>query len=421
MSIHSQYQVNEPKTGSTGVVQPSSEALFRLRESLLDTSYVSLGNRRTSTVHEFYRYPARFPPAFAAAAIEAFTDENGLVCDPFLGGGTTAVEALSLGRNTVGSDINELALFVSNAKTTLYSSESLLLVEDWAGLVSEQIRLNRPSEIATFWIENGYLRNMNSSAAWRLRNAIAHALSSLESLADPKAEMLARCAILRTGQVALDMRRHPLDVDTFREALSNNAKEMSATARQFAKDTATKEAPADVVLIKQALPGLGVNPQRPARPPSLILTSPPYPGVYVLYHRWKIRGRKESPAPYWIANALDGHGQTHYTMAARLDEQRYAYFERLEAAYLDLAGFTESGTWLVQVVGFNELPDQLNRYLRVMDDCGFEEVRFPEVATDDDGRLWREIPSRRWWVVANSRREVALNTSREVVLFHRRS
>ena len=403
-------------------MEPSRAALLRLRDSLLETTYVSLGNRRTSTVHEFYRYPARFPPDFAAAAIEAFTGESGLVCDPFLGGGTTAVEALALGRNVVGSDINELALFVSNAKTTLYSRGSLLQVEEWAESVSELIRLNRPSEIEPFWIENGYLRNMNSSTAWRLRNAIAHALSSLESVGAPEAEMLARCAILRTGQVALDMRRHPLDVDTFREALSNNATEMCTAARQFADRTAAKGRPTtDVVLMKQALPGLGDNPQRPARPPSLILTSPPYPGVYVLYHRWKVRGRKESPAPYWIANALDGHGQTHYTMGARLDEQRDAYFEKLEAAYLDLAGFTESGTWLVQVVGFNELPDQLDRYLRVMDDCGFAEVRFPDVATDDDGRLWREIPSRRWWVVANSRRQVAPNTSREVVLFHRRS
>lgn len=35
--------------------------------------------------------------------------------------------------------------------------------------------------------------------------------------------------------------------------------------------------------------------------PGLILTSPPYPGVHVLYHRWQVQGRKETPAPFWIA------------------------------------------------------------------------------------------------------------------------
>lgn len=413
--------MNTLRDATKGVEAPSKEALLQLRDSLLDATYVSLGNRRTSSVHEFYRYPARFTPDFARAAIQAFTNEDGLVCDPFLGGGTTAVEALALGRNVVGSDVNELSLFVSKAKTRLYSGESLGLVQAWAESVSDRIRLNRPSEIEPFWIENGYLRNMNSAAAWRLRNAIAHALASLESLSDPEAEMLARCAILRTGQVALDMRRHPLDVGTFRSALSNNATEMCLAARQFVDKVAASPRKLDVVLMKQALPGLGDSPRRPSRSPSLILTSPPYPGVYVLYHRWKIQGRKESPAPFWIANALDGHGQTHYTMAARLDELRDAYFERLESAYLDLASVAGPGTWLVQVVGFNELPNQLDRYLRVMEACGFEEVRFSDLATADDGRLWREIPSRRWWVVAKSRSEVAPNTSREVVLVHRRS
>ena len=44
--------------------------------------------------------------------------------------------------------------------------------------------------------------------------------------------------------------------------------------------------------------------------PKLVLTSPPYPGVYVNYHRWKLRGRREIPAPYWIAGREDGNGMS---------------------------------------------------------------------------------------------------------------
>ena len=51
--------------------------------------------------------------------------------------------------------------------------------------------------------------------------------------------------------------------------------------------------------------------------PRLVLTSPPYPGVHVLYHRWQVDGRKEAPLPFMIANKLDGAGLSYYTMGDR--------------------------------------------------------------------------------------------------------
>ena len=47
--------------------------------------------------HCFYRYPARFSPTFAGAAIEAFSRPGQVVFDPFMGGGTTIVEAMVRG------------------------------------------------------------------------------------------------------------------------------------------------------------------------------------------------------------------------------------------------------------------------------------------------------------------------------------
>ena len=55
-----------------------------------------------------------------------------------------------------------------------------------------------------------------------------------------------------------------------------------------------------------------------------------------------------------------------------------------------------------------------------MEDVGLREVRLNELATDRDGRLWRDIPGRRWWVVAGDRAGTAPATSREVVLIYRR-
>jgi DNA modification methylase len=65
-----------------------------LIEAARDTKPVS------GLTHNYYRYPARFSPRFVRAAIEAFTAPGNVVLDPFVGGGTTLVEALALGRRS---------------------------------------------------------------------------------------------------------------------------------------------------------------------------------------------------------------------------------------------------------------------------------------------------------------------------------
>ena len=61
----------------------------------------AVDNRRkvSGHTHDFYRYPARFSPSFAASVIKIFSDPYDLIIDPFMGGGTTLVEAKRLDRH----------------------------------------------------------------------------------------------------------------------------------------------------------------------------------------------------------------------------------------------------------------------------------------------------------------------------------
>jgi len=148
-----------------------SARLFALRSAALDSTYVSLGGRRTVSVHEFYRYPARFSPQFANAAIQAFTDPNDLVIDPFVGGGTSLVEAQRLGRCSIGADINPLATFVATAKTDLYSQSSLDKLREVA-VETLEIPLAAGERLRSEWAADGYWRNISDGETWRIRNLI---------------------------------------------------------------------------------------------------------------------------------------------------------------------------------------------------------------------------------------------------------
>lgn len=50
-------------------------------------------------------HPARWPYKLAWDIIVCFCPPGGLVCDPFVGAGTTLVAALELGRRFVGGDL----------------------------------------------------------------------------------------------------------------------------------------------------------------------------------------------------------------------------------------------------------------------------------------------------------------------------
>lgn len=66
--------------------------------------------------HSYHRYPAKFIAPLARQVIELYSKTDGLVCDPFMGSGTTLLEALLTGRAGVGVDINPVARLISQAK-----------------------------------------------------------------------------------------------------------------------------------------------------------------------------------------------------------------------------------------------------------------------------------------------------------------
>lgn len=151
-------------------------------------------------------------------------------------------------------------------------------------------------------------------------------------------------------------------------------------------------------------------------PVRLIVTSPPYPGVHVLYHRWQVQGRKETPAPFWIANSLDGSGASYYTFGDRHDVTQDRYYAQVLEAFRSIAKISDRRTTVVQMIAFSRPTVQLPRYLDTMEAAGFAEVVYPRISNAKDGRIWRSVPNRKWYA---SQRGL-IPSSNEVVLVHRK-
>lgn len=75
--------------------------------------------------HNIHRYSGKFIPQIAGKAIELLTEPNDLILDSYMGSGTTLLEAMLRDRNSVGVDLNPLAVLISRVKTTIISSDDI--------------------------------------------------------------------------------------------------------------------------------------------------------------------------------------------------------------------------------------------------------------------------------------------------------
>jgi hypothetical protein len=368
--------------------------------------------------HNYYRYPARFSPKFVRAVIDAFTEPGDFVLDPFMGGGTTLVEALAHGRNAMGIDISSLAVFVSRVKTTLLSPEELGIIQEWAWGLFEHVNMRVSATQFEEYERKGYCRHLDSAKTWRLRRAIEQALVATNSLKSRRLEAFARCIVLRTAQWALDGRKKLPTFADFRDSLVNHAERMIAGAHSLREQATAngRHASSSAVCLLRSAIGLEQDPHiRAQTKPKLVLTSPPYPGIHVLYHRWQVDGRKETPAPFWIADQLDGAGPAYYTMGDRRAVDQKRYFDQLHAALCSIRRVSTESTIVVQVLAFSKPALQLPLYLKMCEKAGFAEVCLPNLACEGDGRLRRNVPNRKW----HADQLGTIPASREIVLFHR--
>jgi hypothetical protein len=393
------------------ITRLSEESKARLIDGICSQERVS------GLTHNFYRYPARFSPDFVRAMVGEFTREYDLVFDPFMGGGTTMVEAMAMGRNALGTDISGLATFISQVKTTTFSARHLVSVGHWVNSVVDRLHTGTSVPTSPRWIREDYQRNINDRKTWRIRKMLEIGLDELAELKSADEQRLARCILLKTGQWALDCRSTIPSPSEFQEQILVNTRDILEGAENFANQLKRSRQRPWGKCLHRSVVGAEREPiVRGAGCPALILTSPPYPGVHVVYHRWQVRGRRETAAPFWIAGALDGDGSSYYTFGDRKQKDLNGYFENVRLCFESVAKIASDQTLVVQMIAFSEPDRQLPRYLEAMHSAGFEEARLAITADNPQDRVWRPVPGRKWYASQLG----ATGGSHEVVLFHRK-
>lgn len=379
-----------------------NKAVANVRDAALDARPIA------GLTHNYYRYPARFSPTFARAAIMAFSEPGQVVLDPYMGGGTTVIEAMVAGRRAIGSDINSLAVFVARAKTDRLAPRERHAVALWASEIVPGLRCTEPASD----VERIGPRNMMSPKVRYLKKLIALLIRSLEDeLPTAKAKRFARCIVLNVGQWALNGRRTTPTVRQFRERVSSVAVELLTGTTKLARALNDSSLPGQRPVLRELDAEL-IHMDRTvlaSGPVDLVVTSPPYPGIHMLYHRWQVDGRKETDAPYWIAAKSDGCGSSFYNFADRRPSVEARYFDKAVRSFGAVRKVMRSGAIMVQLIAFADPERQLQQYLAAMRSAGFAEIEDSE-----QQRTWRHVPGRRW----HASYKGTLSSSREVLLLH---
>ena len=374
-------------------------------------------SRVTNCPHNLYKYPARFAPEFARAVIKTFSQPGDLILDVFQGGGTSLIEAIALGRRAIGYDISQLACFLARTKTTPLSVHDERALLRWAEEISNYSIPAATRNWEEFDTDDGYYRrNLPHHALAFFTDIIAR----LDQLANKRQRNFARLILLAVGQWALDCKKRvpttaamraefyrqiTTSVRTYHAYTWNISKELGIQNTTLASRRkiihASSERCADGKLHDKA---------------SLIITSPPYPGVHMLYHRWQILGRRETPALFAIANCRDGDGISFYNLGHRSEVGLKTYYDRLTKVFIAARKRLKGEALVVQMVAFNQPEWQLPAFLRAMENAGYKQV-IPDLPSKlhGDGNLWRAVPGRRWYAATRK----SGDAGKEVVLFHR--
>jgi hypothetical protein len=277
-----------PPVDSASVPGRTQEALYADIDAELSWSERDLPQvERTKHVHSLHPYLGKFIPQLVEVFLHRYFERGDTVYDPFVGSGTTLVEANVFGANAIGCDISAFNCLLARVKTTSYSLGALDL--GLRGLLEASRRKKKPASprIGSQWLHEWF-------APAALADLLAYYDAAAETPEDPTWDV-ARVILSRSARSArltthfdLDFPRAPVTAPYFchkHKRTCRPVEEANKFLRRYTNDTVKRlrefaglRRDGDI----EVLHADSRTVELPERP-SGVITSPPYPGL-IDYH-----------------------------------------------------------------------------------------------------------------------------------------
>jgi DNA modification methylase len=309
-----------------------------------DTSYLT---------HDIHPYPAKFIPQIPATLIARLSLRGELVFDPFGGSGTTALEAVRLGRRALSADLNPIGTLVAQVKSTPLMERDVAEIDALrTSILSRQPFLpTDPDHLCGEFRE--FIPRIPNIEKWFPTESIGELamirarVSACESAPALRVALLALSrtilsASFQDSETRYASRPRPIKVGeptrrflgelekTLRSVVATNGEVLYGVTRFVTADSRhldTAEFPADSV--------------------DLIVTSPPYGNAYDyhLYHRFRL---------YWLGHLPAELAQHEIGSHLRHQREKSGYREYLDDLRLSIEQFfriLRAGRYAAIVVG----------------------------------------------------------------------
>ena len=116
----------------------------------IDLSFADVPEwKRTKHVHRLHPYLGKFIPQLVEVFLRKYFKQGQVILDPFLGSGTTLIEANLLGMPSIGIELSEFSYLISKVKIQKYNLElvekEILDILNKTGEFSQRIQKNQKS------------------------------------------------------------------------------------------------------------------------------------------------------------------------------------------------------------------------------------------------------------------------------------
>ena len=120
------------------------------------------GSKLLTGRHRIHPYPAMLHPLLVNWLLENFAAKDDVIFDPFCGSGVTLLESAVRGHDSIGFDINPLALLISKTKTRVYRKSRLLTeFNDLKDAVLNSVETDIPEvKNAQYWYSTSVIRDL---------------------------------------------------------------------------------------------------------------------------------------------------------------------------------------------------------------------------------------------------------------------